>query len=145
MTATSLASTAELGKGSILLFETSAGSGAYAELENCGDIPEFGDDFEEKEATHQGSPDNRLEYRAGLRQGQEFPVSCDWSRATVQEAIRNAQGTVRNFRIEYSTTPGLRITFPALIKSAKVSGPVKEFKKLMISLRVTGDSTEADI
>lgn len=145
MTATSLASTAELGKGSILLFETTAGSGTYAELENCGDIPEFGDTFEELEATHQGSPDNRKEFRGGLREGQEFSVPCDWSRGTVQEAIRAAQGTVRNFRIEYSTTPGLRITFPALIKQVPVSAAVKEFKKMMVNLRVTGDSTETDI
>ncbi len=145
MTATLQASTAILGKGAILLFEVTAGSGSYSQLENCGDIPEFGDDFEEVRVTHQGSPDNRHEYIGGLKEGQQLGVPCDWSRATVQEAIRAAQGTVRNFRLEYPTATNLRITFPALIKSTPITAPVDQPMKMMVNLRVTGDTTEADI
>ena len=57
--------------------------------------------------------------------------------------MRAAKGTTRNFRAVYVTSPTTTFTHAAVIKSAKVTGPVKEAMKLMIMLRVTGSVTES--
>jgi hypothetical protein len=134
---------AELGYLSHLEFEMTADADDFQELEECGDIPDFGDDFQEVEATNQQSPGQRTEYIAGFAEGQEFTVECNWYRATVQEAVRAAAGTTRNFRVVYSTTPATTFEGPALIKSVKLTAPTKELKKLMVTLRKTGEWTES--
>lgn len=136
-------SQAELGYGSHLEFEVTDGLADFAEVEECGDLPEFGDEFQEVEATNQQSPGRRIEYIAGFAEGQEFTVECNWFKGTVQEALRAAAGTTRNFRMVYTTTPETTFEGPAVIKSAKVSAPTKEIKKLMVTLRKTGEWTES--
>jgi hypothetical protein len=136
-------SEATLGYQSYLAFETNASSGVYLQVEECKDMPEFGDEYQEVDVTNQQSPGRRVEFIAGFAQGQEFTVECNWIKGTVQELVRAAQGTTRNFRMIYSTTPSTTFTFGAVIKSAKVTGPVQEAKKLMITLRVTGTVTES--
>lgn len=136
-------SQAELGYQSHLKFEMTAGADDFQELEECGDLPEFGDEFQEVEATNQQSPGRRIEYIAGFAEGQEFTVECNWFKGTVQEALRAAQGSTRNFQMVYSTTPPTTFEGPAVIKSVKVTAPTKEIKKLMVTLRKTGEWTES--
>jgi Lambda phage tail tube protein, TTP len=137
-------SQAELGYESHLEFEVTDGMEDFAEVEECGDLPEFGDEYQEVEATNQQSPGRRIEYISGFAEGQEFTIECNWYKATVQEAVRAAQGTTRNFRMVYSTTPETTFEGPAVIKSVKITAPTKEIKKMMITLRKTGNWTETE-
>jgi hypothetical protein len=137
-------SQAELGYLSHIEFEMNAGMDDFDELEECGDLPEFGDEYQEVEATNQQSPGRRIEYISGFAEGQEFTVECNWYKATVQEAVRAAQGTTRNFRMVYSTTPETIFEGPAVIKSVKITAPTKEIKKMMVTLRKTGEWTETE-
>lgn len=137
------ATQAELGYGTLLKFETVAGSGTFVEVEELKDVPEFGDDFELIEATHQSSPDRRKEYVAGLADASEQTFQHNWIKSATQEAVRAAQGTTRNFQLVFSSTPTLTITFPAVILSAKITAPVASLKMLVIRLKPTGDFTEA--
>lgn len=134
---------AELGYGSVVKFETVDGGGTYVTIEEQRDLPEFGDDSDLQEVTHQESPDSRKEFIAGLAEGSEYSFECNYVRGTVQDAIRAARGTTRNFRLVYSTTPALTLTFPAVILSAKISAPVNAAKALMIRLKISGDVTES--
>lgn len=134
---------AELGYGTVLKFEMTDGAGDYQTIEEPLDMPEFGDDAELHEVTHQESPDSRKEYIAGLLDGSEQTFTFNYIRGTVQQAVRAALRTTRNFRLVYSTTPTLTITFPAVILSAKIDAPVNGPKHLMVRLKPTGDFTES--
>jgi len=134
---------AALGFGSLIKIENPASSGTYVTIEEAQDLPEFGDDHELIEVTHQESPDRRKEFISGLAEGSEYSFSCNYIKGTAQEALRAAIGTTRNFRIVFPTTPNLTLTFPAAVLSAKISGPMKSQMMLNVRLKITGDITES--
>jgi hypothetical protein len=133
---------AEIGYDDRLQFEVTDGDGDFTDIEEMKDFPEFGDDFDLIEVTHKTSPNRRKEYVSGMADAAEQGFEANYVRGTVQDAVRAAKGTTRNFRLIYMTTPPLVITFPALIKAAKITSPTNDARKLMLTLKPTGDFEE---
>lgn len=134
---------AELGYGTVLKFEATADSGTYTTIEEMQDGPEFGDDIEMVEASHQESPSRRKEYIAGWLDAAELAFAFQYIKSATQDAVRAALGTVRNFRYVFSTDTPITFTFPALILKAKLTAPMKEKKMFMLSIKPTGTITES--
>ena len=139
------ATQASLGYGTVLKFETIAGSGTYDTIEEMKDMPEFGEESALVEATHQESPSGRKEYIAGLKDGQDFSAAFNYIKSATQEAVRAAGGTTRNFRVVWSASPTLTLTqtFAAVILGSRISGPIEGPKQLTVHLKVSGAITES--
>lgn len=134
----------EIGYDDRLQFEMTPDAADWQDVEEVKDFPEFGDDFDIIDVTHHTSPQRRKQFISGLGDAAELTFEAHYIRGTVQDAVRAAKGTTRNFRLIYKTDPELVIVFPALVRAAKLTSPVNDSRKLMITLKPTGDFTESE-
>lgn len=116
---------------------------AYVTLDAATDFGEFGEEKPILDITALASA--AREYRNGLADGLEIPLSMNWTANNAQWGVLYAAygaDTVMTFRIiVLNASPGEGFQFTATIRAWKVNGPVGEKSTATFTLKITGAVT----
>lgn len=115
----------------------------FVEIAEIKDLTD-GDDIELREATNHQSPGRRREYIAGLIDGGEIPLTCNYlpTNATQNRVtgLQAALGTKKNFRLEEPGNP-TGYQFQCIVQDVSKTYPVDDVMEFSVTLKKTGDVT----
>lgn len=130
-------SVAVIGKGATF---KDASNNPFAEISDLG---EFGEQASDIDVTNLDTSGNFLEYIAGMREGGEFPVTCNYSRTDTSGQLYGITNCQNGHREIYTITFGGGSTWAALMypKSYKIRVPVKDVVKITYTFKICGQPT----
>ena len=131
------ASAAKIGRG--LTFKDSSGNA----LGEITDIGEFGEVSADIDVTNMDTSNNFMEYIAGMREGGELPITCNYVRTDSSGqmyAITNCQNGTRD---TYTIAFGGGSSWAAYMypKSYKIRAPVKDVVKISFVFKILKQPT----
>lgn len=133
-----MATSAIIGRGTTLAYETTVGGGTYTTISEVFSVtgPEI--EAAEVEATHFGSPGLSREYIAGL----EEPGSCSFElnyTKTVLAALLSIKGVTRSWKITYPDSSTW--VFSGNLSGVSVNDPDADRITMNAAIKVSGAPT----
>ena len=130
-------SAAVIGKGASF---KDASNNAVAEISDLG---EFGESAADIDVTNLDTSNNFMEYIAGMREGGEFPLTCNFVKTDTSGQIALITDCQNGTRDTYTITFAGGATWAALMypKSYKIRVPVKEVIKITFVFKICGQPT----
>ena len=134
---------ANIGNWKFYLLLTSTSPNAYAAVEEAFTISGLGKTNNLVDVTNFDSPTGTMEYIAGLADGQEITVECNYyPSATVQAAMIAAAdaGLNRSYRISYiGSSPIETFTFTGVPLSWVITPSATEQSTITFTVKISGD------
>lgn len=124
---------------------TNASPSVLTDLEEVLDVSELGETSELQEVTNWDSTVGKKEFIAGLSEGDEFTVECNYrsESSSHQRAVRAAQGQTLPFRLTYQgSSPNNVFTGDCVYLGYKMMPSQTEQSKVQYSFKISGDITE---
>ncbi len=123
---------------------TNASPSVLTELEEVLDISGFGETNELIDVTNWDSAVGTKEFVAGLAEGDEFTVECNYvPNATHQVAVRAAKGSTLPCRVrDTSTSPESTWSFDAVYLGYGIDPNVAEQNRATFTFKISGGVTE---
>jgi hypothetical protein len=128
-----------------LALGTNASPSVLTDLEEVLDVSELGLTNELQEVTNWDSPAGTKEFIAGLAEGDEFTVECNYisTAGSHQRAVRAAQGQTLPFRLTYTaSSPNNVFTGDCVYLGYKMVPSQTEQSKVQYTFKISGDITE---
>lgn len=115
---------------------------SYSNLEEVLSITGFGKQNDLLDVTNFDSPVGTREFIAGLADGSEITVECNYTGATNQDALRGYvnSGLTKNFRIQnQNQSPHENFKFDAVCMAWTIDPSPTEQNRITFVLKITGD------
>jgi hypothetical protein len=128
---------ARIGKGATL---KDASGNAIAEITDLG---EFGETASDIDVTNLDTSNNWIEYIAGMREGGEFPVTCNFLRTDTSGQLYRITDCQNGTRVVYTIALPGGTTWSALMypKSYRIRAPVKDAIRITFVFKICSQPT----
>ncbi len=116
----------------------------YVDLEEVTDVSGVGVSAEEVDVTNFDSPAGTKEFIAGLKEGQEVSVECNYiPAATEQDSLMDQvdAGVNISFQATYNATQ--TFTFTGSPKGYTITPSTTDANKISFTIKISGDITRA--
>lgn len=133
---------AEIGYGTIIEVETSAGSGTYTALSRVFEATPPSSEVDQVDVTHFGSPQRRREFIAGLTDSGTASLQMDHVPASATDVFVEAwraSGQTRALRLTYPNASS--VTFSGYVLTYQSSIPLDDKMTASLEIKVTGAVT----
>lgn len=124
---------------------TLASPATYADIEEVFAIGGFGKDNDLIDVTNFDSPQGAKEFRAGLADGAEITIECNFVQgATEQTALKVAveAGLTLTFQIAYTgVSPEETFDFAAVCKAWSIEPAAQDKNTMTFVIKISGDIT----
>jgi len=130
--------------GTLLGMDNNDSPLTYSKLTEVTQIKQQGAKYDELDVTHMESPGDTKEFILGLKDGGSIDISVNFTDDAEQEKLRLAQGTRRNFILQFPqlATP-MEYQFKALVNAFNYDATPKDKLSATLSLHVVSDLTRS--
>lgn len=125
---------------------TNASPSVLTNLEEVIDVSELGESLDLLDVTNWDSPAGTKEFIAGLAEGDEFTVECNFipGAATHQKTIRGAKGSTLPCRLTYlGSSPNMVWTADVVVMKYTLGPSQAQQNRITFTFKISGGLNEA--